>query len=125
MGRPPDSWRFSLSAFPIPENPPPTPSAGVRITAALRPFEGQNASCPATGRQTPSVQSGRVRRGHPVEPSRQKIRGKRVREAKTTLPPPVLPLLPSEVPLGRFLEPFRWRLCENANYPRTGRPIIS
>src|SRR3954462_5270283 len=32
MVRPPDSWRFSLSAFPIPENPPPTPSAGVRIT---------------------------------------------------------------------------------------------
>src|SRR3954452_22106536 len=31
MVRPPDSWRFSLSAFPIPENPTPTPSAGVRI----------------------------------------------------------------------------------------------
>src|SRR3954452_757414 len=28
-----DSWRFSLSAFPIPENPLPTPSAGVRIRA--------------------------------------------------------------------------------------------
>jgi hypothetical protein len=28
-----------------------------------------------------------------VEPSLQRIRGKRVREAKTTLPPPVLPLL--------------------------------
>jgi len=27
-----DSWRFSLSASPIPENPPPAPSAGVRIT---------------------------------------------------------------------------------------------
>src|SRR4051794_15908621 len=32
MVRPPDSWRFSLSAFPIPENPTPTPSAGVRIS---------------------------------------------------------------------------------------------
>src|SRR5215217_849591 len=35
MVRPPDSWRFSLSAFPIPENPLPTPSAGVRITQVL------------------------------------------------------------------------------------------
>src|SRR3954468_22891062 len=26
-----DSWRSSLSVFPIPENPLPTPSAGVRI----------------------------------------------------------------------------------------------
>src|SRR5215207_10141033 len=28
----PASWRFSLSASPVPENPLPTPSAGVRIT---------------------------------------------------------------------------------------------
>src|SRR4051794_16703844 len=35
MVRPPDSWRFSLSAFPIPENPLPTPSAGVRMTGGI------------------------------------------------------------------------------------------
>src|SRR5689334_3832282 len=32
MARLPASWRFSLSASPIPENPLPTLSAGVRIT---------------------------------------------------------------------------------------------
>src|SRR5215210_5645555 len=31
-----DSWPFSLSVFPIPENPLPTPSAGVRIIGQLR-----------------------------------------------------------------------------------------
>src|SRR3954449_1993367 len=30
-----DSWRFSLSASPIPENPLPAPSAGVRIIARI------------------------------------------------------------------------------------------
>src|SRR4051812_9981996 len=32
MVRLPDSWRFSLSASSLPENPLPTPSAKVRIT---------------------------------------------------------------------------------------------
>src|SRR4051794_21670517 len=33
MVRLPDSWRFSLSASSLPENPLPTPSAGVRMIA--------------------------------------------------------------------------------------------
>jgi hypothetical protein len=37
-----------------------------------------------------------------VEPSLQRIRGKRVREAKTTLPPPVLPLLQNVVYCARY-----------------------
>src|SRR4051812_44458809 len=52
MVRPPDSWRFSLSAFPIPENPLPTPSAGVRMTAHIRSSlsargqQGRNSTSP-------------------------------------------------------------------------------
>src|SRR3954452_18129521 len=41
-----------------------------------------------------------------MEPSLQRIRGKRVREAKTTLPPPVLPLLRSEGLTGCAGSPF-------------------
>src|SRR3954451_9061141 len=33
-----DSWPFSLSVFPIPENPLPTPSAGVRMIELLNSF---------------------------------------------------------------------------------------
>src|SRR5215210_5466211 len=32
-----DSWRFSLSASPIPENPLPAPSAGVRMRSSCDP----------------------------------------------------------------------------------------
>src|SRR3954447_10617906 len=49
--------------------------------------------CPAARGQAPSVPLGRVRRGHRAEPSCQGIRGRRVRKAKTALPPPVLPLV--------------------------------
>src|SRR4051794_273275 len=35
MARLPDSWRFSLSASSVPENPKPTPSAAVRMTGTL------------------------------------------------------------------------------------------
>src|SRR3954454_9915897 len=45
MVRPPDSWRFSLSAFPIPENPTPTPSAGVRMTRVNATPERGGISC--------------------------------------------------------------------------------
>src|SRR3954471_10228386 len=61
MVRLPDSWRFSLSASSLPENPLPTPSAGVRITPLRsKPMDGVDEPCsptPPTGHQH---QSGHV-----------------------------------------------------------------
>src|SRR4051794_30580536 len=60
MVRLPDSWRFSLSASSLPENPLPTPSAGVRMTSPVRassataprlPDADQTARGPVVGRE--------------------------------------------------------------------------
>src|SRR5215218_5821656 len=77
------------------------------IRVALEPRAGPPPSalgpppCSATQGLAPSAQSGRVRRGHRGEPSLQGIRGKSVGEAKTALPPPVLPLVLWEAELPR------------------------
>src|SRR5215210_2163219 len=46
-----DSWRFSLSASPIPENPLPAPSARVRMTPDLEAHQRGAAAARARGVQ--------------------------------------------------------------------------
>src|SRR3954467_6195149 len=67
MVRLPDPWRFSLSASSLPENPLPTPSAGVRISGTERGPRGSSDA----------VAQGRLYGGAGVEGTEHLDRGDR------------------------------------------------
>src|SRR3954447_7130327 len=74
MVRLPDSWPFSLSASSLPENPLPTPSAGVRVTERDR-------ALPRFGHAFPNrslEHANRSLRGRPPNPRKENSVGQRM-----------------------------------------------